>query len=238
MSFTGKTALITGACGGLGKAIAEAFLSEGAQIVVCDINKDLIADFNQTVASAHADRTLVLETNITDDSALDDLFAQALSKFGHLDCVINSAGVMDDFSPAGDMSRATWEKVIGVNLTAPTMITQRAVNHMRETGIKGAIVNIASIAAVRGYTAGCAYTVSKHGVVGLTRNTAAFYGPSSGIRCNAILAGGMDTNIADDYVKGRVQWNMEGMGVMTKSCRSIPVAVDSCCCTDRMCSPS
>lgn len=163
----GKTGLVTGGCGGLGRAIAEAFLDEGANVVVCDINKDLITEFNEKVATPNADRVLVLQLDLTDESAQDDIFKQAIEKFGQLDLVANSAGVMDDFSPAGDMSRGMWDKVIAVNLTAPTMITQRAVKHMMEKNIKGAIVNIASIAGTRGFTAGCAYTVSKHGLLGL-----------------------------------------------------------------------
>ena len=230
MSFKGKTALVTGGCGGLGRAIAEAFLAEGANVVVCDINKDLIAEFKDQVGNSKADRTLVLESNLTNDTAQEELFKQAIEKFGQLDFVCNSAGVMDDFSPAGDMERSMWDKVIAVNLTAPTMITGRAVKHMTEKGIKGSIVNIASVAGSRGYTAGCAYTVSKHGLIGLTKNTAVYYGPK-GIRCNAIMAGGMRTNIADDYMSGRLKSHMEGFGVMRKTCesvRSLPGSRESC----------
>lgn len=93
-----------------------------------------------------------------------------------------------------------YAKVIAVNLTAPTMITKRAVKHMQEKEIKGSIVNISSVAGVRGFTAGTAYTISKHGLLGFTKNTAAFYGAKSGIRCNAIIAGSMRTNI---FVSGR-----------------------------------
>lgn len=225
MSFKGKTALVTGGCGGLGRSIAEAFLAEDANVVVCDINKELIAEFQEKVAAASAERTLVLESNITVEAAQDALFQQASDRFGQLDFVCNSAGVMDDFSPAGDMSRGMWDKVIAVNLTAPTMITQRAVQHMMEKDVKGSIVNIASIAGVRGFTAGCAYTVSKHGLLGLTKNTAAFYGPKAGLRCNAIMAGGMRTNIADDYMKGRLKMNMEGFATMRKACKSLQPAI-------------
>jgi hypothetical protein len=124
MSCKGKTALITGACGGLGKSIAEEFLAEGANIVVCDINKDLIADFNNAVASKEPNRTLVLDCNVTDDSAIDKLFAEAEKKFGCLDYLVNSAGMMDKFDPVGDLERTWWDRVIALNLTAPTMMTQ------------------------------------------------------------------------------------------------------------------
>ena len=154
MSFKQKTALVTGACGGLGRAIAERFLREGANVVVCDINKELIVDFKEKVSVAYPECTLVLESDITDDSVLDDLFAEAEKKFGHLDFVVNSAGMMDKFDPAGDVDRKMWDRVIALNLTAPAMITQRAVKGFLKHGTKGSIVNIASIAGVRGFTCG------------------------------------------------------------------------------------
>lgn len=160
-----KTALITGAAGGLGKAIAEQFLLEGANVVVCDINKDLLADFKSTVSPAYPECTLVLDADITREAALDKLFAQAEETFGKIDYVVNSAGMMDRFDPAGELEKAMWDRVIALNLTAPTMVTKRAVNSMLKNEVKGAIVNIASVAAFRGFTSGAAYTVSKHGLV-------------------------------------------------------------------------
>ena len=154
MSCKGKTALVTGACGGLGRSIAEEFLAQGANVVVCDINKDLIADFNEKVASSNKDRTLVLECNITDDSAIDSLFAETEKKFGCLDYLVNNAGMMDKFDPVGELDRSWWDRVIALNLTAPTMTSKRAVNMMIKAGKKGSIVNIASIAGFRGFTSG------------------------------------------------------------------------------------
>ena len=127
MAHKGKTALVTGACGGLGRAIAEAFLRAGANVVVCDINKDLIADFKDKVSAAYPECTLVLECDITQDSSLDDMFEQAAKMFGHLDYVINSAGIMDKFDPAGEMERGAWDKVIALNLTAPAMVRNTIV---------------------------------------------------------------------------------------------------------------
>lgn len=120
MSFKCKTALVTGGCGGLGSAIAEAFLGEGANDVVCDINKSLIAEFNDQVAASNGDHTLALESDQTDDAAQDDLLKTAIERFGQIDFVVNSAGVIGDFSPAGELSRAMWDKVIAVNVRHPT----------------------------------------------------------------------------------------------------------------------
>lgn len=182
--------------------------------------------------------------NITDDAAIDKLFAEVEKKFGALDILVNSAGMMDKFDPAGDVERGWWDRVIALNLTAPTMMTQRAVNAFLKAEKKGSIVNIASIAGFRGFTSGTstvearkyvlklltivgsgvAYTVSKHGLIGLTKNTAAFYA-SKGIRCNAIAAGAMQTNIAKEFMQGGL--NMEGYMVMKKTCKSPPREIRS-----------
>ncbi|EMC94324.1 hypothetical protein BAUCODRAFT_149492 [Baudoinia panamericana UAMH 10762] len=199
-----KVAIITGACGGLGRTIAERFLEDGANVVVCDINDDLIADFREKLSPAYPECTLVLKADITEETALDELFDQAEGMFGHVDYVINNAGIMDRFDPAGTTEKAMWDRVIAINLTAPAMVTKRAVNMMVKHNTKGAIVNIASVAGFRGFAAGAAYTASKHGLVGLTKNTAAFY-KTQGIRCNAILADGMQTNIGSALANGMCQ---------------------------------
>ncbi|PWK81338.1 enoyl-ACP reductase-like protein [Lentzea atacamensis] len=100
---------------------------------------------------------------------------------------------MDTMSAAADVSDAEWEHVIRVNLTAPFLLTRAALPHMLAKG-KGAIVNTASEAALRGSAAGAAYTASKHGLVGLTRSVAVMY-RDSGIRANAIAPGGTKTGI-------------------------------------------
>ncbi|KAI7634834.1 hypothetical protein KC319_g15608, partial [Hortaea werneckii] len=146
-------------------------------------------------------------------AALDELFQQAENKFGRLDYVVNNAGIMDKFDPAGEMDRSMWDRVIAINLTAPAMVTKRAVNMFLKHETPGAIVNIASIAGTRGYASGAAYTASKHGILGLTKNTGVYYAPQ-GIRCNAIMAGGMNTNIASAFMNGL---NMEGLKTMRKT---------------------
>ena len=148
MAFIKKNALITGACGGLGKAIAEAFLIEGANVVVCDVRQDLIDSFKENVSAAYPECTLVLKCDITKDASLDDMFAKAEKMFGHLDFVVNCAGMMDRFDPIGDVEKSMWVRVMALNLTAPAMVTKRAVEMMIKTDVKGSIVNIASIAGM------------------------------------------------------------------------------------------
>lgn len=185
---TSHTAIVTGAAGGLGRAIATRLLEDGANVVICDINDSLLEDFEREVSSRYPEKTLVLKINVTRDAELDTLFHKAIEKFEKVDIVVNNCGIMDDMSPAGQMSRELWDRVIAINLTAPAMVTQRAVNHFIEMGIKGAILNIASAAGIRGGMLGTAYTASKHGLLGLTKNTGVFY-RNKGVRCNAIMAG-------------------------------------------------
>jgi NAD(P)-dependent dehydrogenase (short-subunit alcohol dehydrogenase family) len=154
MALTQKTAFITGAGGGLGRAIAEHFISLGANIVAIDINDGLINEFQKTFEQAAPGRILAVQGDITNDETIRSLFEKAEITFGHVDIVINSAGIMDRFDPAGAISREEWDRVIAVNLTAPMMITQQAIAGFLKHDVKGIIVNITSIAGFRGFANG------------------------------------------------------------------------------------
>jgi NAD(P)-dependent dehydrogenase (short-subunit alcohol dehydrogenase family) len=112
---------------------------------------------------------------------------------GRIDGLANVAGIMDGFLPSGEIDDATWERVMGVNVTAIMRLT-RAVLPSMLTAKAGSIVNVSSEAGMRGSAAGTAYTTSKHAVIGFTKSTAFFYTPS-GIRCNAVAPGAVATNI-------------------------------------------
>ena len=110
-----------------------------------------------------------------------------------VDGLANVAGVNDDFSPAHETSDAVWDRVIGINLTGAFKLSRAVLPIMLAAG-RGSIVNVASEAGLRGNASGNAYTVSKHGVVGLTRSAAFMYG-REGIRVNAVAPGGVATGI-------------------------------------------
>ncbi|KAH9843261.1 KR domain [Teratosphaeria destructans] len=208
-----KTALVTGGCGGLGRAIAETLLQSGANVIVCDVKDAQVEDFRENVSAAYPECTLVSKVDITDDAALEQLFADGEGMFGHIDIVINNAAIMDKFDPIGEVDRVTWDRVMATNVTAPAMVSKLAVNSFLKHGVKGAIVNICSVAGVRGFVAGAAYTASKHALIGLTKNTGVFYG-DKGVRCNAIIAGAMDTHIVADVYK---VLNPEGLAMMNRT---------------------
>ena len=117
---------------------------------------------------------------------------------------------MDLFAGVGETETALWERVMRVNVTAPFYLMRAAVRHMVEAGT-GSIVNVASEAGIRGAAAGAAYTSSKHAMVGLTRNTAFTYA-KTGVRCNAICPGGVETNIMSSIDPTKI--NQAGMGAL------------------------
>ncbi|KAI0490220.1 hypothetical protein F4859DRAFT_1426 [Xylaria cf. heliscus] len=209
----GKTIVITGGAGGLGKAVATAFLAAGANVAIFDVNAERVAATAAEWASASygADKFIASQADITNEASVESFFGSAVAKFGRLDMLINNAGVMDKFDPAGTTSAETWQRVIGINLTGAYLCTRAAVNaFLAQSSPGGIIISICSVASIRGLNAGAAYTASKHGLLGLMRNTAGFYGPK-GIYSVAFLMGGMDTNIIDVFATG---FNQEGMGAM------------------------
>jgi len=192
MRLTGKVAVITGAGSGMGRAMAVLFASEGARIVAAEWHADALADVVAEVSAAGGDITGV-EGNVALEADCSKIIDLAVEAYGRIDVLCNNAGVMDTNQAVGELSNEMWDRVIGINLNGPMYLSRETVPIMLAQG-GGSIVNTASMAGLGGGAAGVAYTVSKHGVIGLTRNTAFVYGPE-GVRCNAIAAGAVETNI-------------------------------------------
>lgn len=196
-----KVTIVTGAGSGMGKAIAILFANEGSKVVATDINAKRLDDLKEEIKKIGGDVTTVV-TDVSKESDVELMISTAVKTYGTLDILVNNAGVMDHFAPVGEVDNAMWEKVLKVNLDGPFKAMRSAVKIFLEKG-KGVIVNIASIGGVQGARAGAAYTSSKFALVGLSKNTAYMYS-KSGIRCNVIAPGGVNTNIGDTMDMTRI----------------------------------
>lgn len=192
MRLSGKVAVITGAGSGMGRAMATLFASQGAKVVGADWNQEALDETVALVTSAGGEM-VGIQGNVADQAQAEAIIDKAVASFGKVDVLCNNAGVMDNNQGAAEMPNEMWDRCIGINLNGPMYLTRKAIPVMKETG-GGSIINTASVAGVGGGAAGLAYTVSKHGVVGLTKQTAFRYA-QEGIRCNAIAAGAVETNI-------------------------------------------
>lgn len=192
MRLKGKVAVVTGAASGMGRATAEVFAKQGAKVIVADIN---LADAERVAVGIlkNGGEATAVKADVADAKDVATMIALAVSEYGTLDVLVNNAGIMDNFEPAGDIEDAKWDRVFSVNTNGVMHGTREALKIFREKK-KGSIINISSIGGLYGARAGAAYTSSKHAVIGFTKNTGYMYA-NEGIRCNVIAPGAVETNI-------------------------------------------
>ena len=177
----GQRALVTAGAQGIGRAITEALLAQGAQVHVCDIDTAALKDVKEAFPQVTA--TL---TDISNEAQVAEMFAGLQQRWGGLDILVNNAGIAGPTAAIEDTTLAEWQQTIDVNLTGTFLCTRSAVPLMKPQG--GSIVNISSAAGRFGFPLRSPYSASKFGVSGLTETWAMELGPQ-GIRVNAILPG-------------------------------------------------
>jgi NAD(P)-dependent dehydrogenase (short-subunit alcohol dehydrogenase family) len=180
--LAGRAAIVTGGAGGIGTAIAKAFIAEGASVVVADRN----ADAARKAASALGPAAEPFAVDVTKEEEVQALVKHALTKFARIDILVNNAGNIRK-AYVKDMTEETWDAVLDVNLKA-TFFCSKAVLPAMIAARKGRIVNIASIAGKVGEPTASAYSAAKWGVLGFTRSLALEVAPYD-ILVNAICPG-------------------------------------------------
>jgi len=188
----GRTAIITGAGSGIGRAMALTFARAGAKVLVNDIIGERAHATVAAVQEAGGNAAAAV-ADIADEEAVNAFVREAAERWGRIDVLCNNAGIMDRIHLPADTPTDLWNRVMAVNVTGQFFVTRAVLPHMLARK-SGAIVNTASVAGLRGGAAGLVYTASKHAMIGLTRNIAWVHGPD-GIRCNAICPGPTETNI-------------------------------------------
>ena len=188
----GRTAVVTGGASGIGLASARKFAAEGATVVMWDLDAESLAvalkDIENDGGTAYA-----VEANVSSKESVADAAARSIELAGPVTVLMNNAGILDDYAPILETDEDLWDRIIGVNLTGVYRVTRALLPAMLEAG-GGTIVNTCSIAGLVAGGGGTAYTASKHGVLGLTRQLAFDYG-QQGIRVNCICPGAVETGM-------------------------------------------
>jgi len=186
----GKTAVITGAARGIGKAIALKFASEGANIAFTDLAINEDAENTKKEIEALSVKVIAYASNAADFAQTEQVVNQIIADFGSLDVLVNNAGITKDGLMLR-MSEAQWDAVINVNLKSAFNFIHAALPQMMKQR-KGAIINMASVVGVHGNAGQANYASSKAGLIALAKSVAQEMGPK-GIRANAIAPGFIET---------------------------------------------
>lgn len=203
--FSGKVALVTGAAGGIGRAVAIEFARAGADVVVADVS----AAGQETVSEIErlGRKAVFVRADVQKPEDAANMVSQAVERLGRIDFAINNAAIDPEVSPEADWDENVFAQVIAINLMGTFHCMQHEIRQMLHQG-GGVIVNMASLAGLVGVANKPAYTASKHAVVGLTRSAALQYS-RQGIRVNAVCPGAVatpmfDRNLVDPSVKEMV----------------------------------
>jgi len=201
----GAVAVVTGAGRGLGREIALALSAAGAHVVLASRTQAQLDDVVAEITARGAE-ALAVATDVTDESAVDELIRAAVERFGRLDIVVNNSGIVDT-SPLLEQSAAAWDRVISTNLRGTYLVTRAAGRQLTAQG-SGKVINIASNFALMGVANHAAYSASKAGVIAFTKAMAVEWA-RYGVQVNAIAPGYFETDLnaamrADDDMLSRV----------------------------------
>ncbi|CCM79989.1 MULTISPECIES: SDR family NAD(P)-dependent oxidoreductase [Rhizobium] len=220
--FKGKVVVITGGETGIGRATVEAFARAGGDVVIAGY----LEDKGQDVVSSLASEGITVEfvkTDVQQESSINSVIAHVLSKHGRIDVLVNNASVFDGFAGVLDTSNELWEKVINTNLRGTFYFCRAVLKDMVARG-EGRIINVASVGGILGGADGLAYTTSKFGVIGLTRQMAVEL-TKTGVVINSVCPGMIQTDMRGNSARilGDTAPDMaRGVGVNPDALKRVP----------------
>jgi NAD(P)-dependent dehydrogenase (short-subunit alcohol dehydrogenase family) len=200
--FEGKTAFITGAASGIGRATAVAFAAEGARVVVTDRVEAALQETAEYVKESGGE-VLVITCDVSKPEEIEAAVAQAVNTFGRIDCAFNNAGVENKATPLHEIELEEWDRILSINLRGTFVCMKHEIAQMVRQG-SGVVVNTSSGAGIRGVAGGASYAASKHAMIGMTKSAALDYAKQN-IRVNCVLPGNIATPMMDRFTGGDIQ---------------------------------
>lgn len=198
--FDGKVILITGGGSGLGRATAVRVAKEGARVALVDISEKGLAESVEAIREAAPEaQTITVTGDVSKEADVEAYVAATLEAFGRIDGFFNNAGIEGRQNLTENFTDDEFQRVLAINLSGAFLGLEKVLAVMREQG-SGSVVNTASVGGIRGVGNQSGYAAAKHGVVGLTRNSAVEYG-EFGVRVNAIAPGAIWTPMVENSMK-------------------------------------
>lgn len=219
--FTGKVVVVTGGETGIGRATVESFARAGATVVIAGYLEDEGAAVIRGL-EADSRRVEFIKTDVQQESIITEVVAKVHTKHHRIDILVNNASIFDGFTGINETSTALFDKVIGTNLRGTFLMSRAVLKHMMARS-EGTIVNVASVGGIIGGADGAAYTASKFGVIGLTRQMACDL-TSKGIKVNAVCPGMIQTDMRKHSTRilGEDAPPMRGVGVNPDALKRVP----------------
>ncbi len=195
LEFAGKSVVITGAAAGMGKAITLTFLKNGATVIAVDLNEKALNELKESLSEEDQERFISFVGDISKQEVNEAMIEKAIEATGEINVLVNNAGIAGHSEPISETTNEDWNRILDVNLNGPMYAIRQAVNQMLKQEKGGNIVTIASVAGIKGCRSSVAYSVAKHGLVGLCEHTAYAY-MHQGIRSNMVCPGAIRTGMS------------------------------------------
>ncbi|HNY51557.1 MAG TPA: SDR family NAD(P)-dependent oxidoreductase [Smithella sp.] len=194
--LNGKSAIITGASNGIGRATAILFAREGANLVLADVNESGLQQVAEEIKDMGGN-VIIRKTDVSSEVEIKALIQLAVEKFTHIDILVNNAGIGGGLDALENQTAEEWHRVYDINVMGPVYATKHIISHMKERR-KGSIINIASIAGLLSGAGGNAYSASKAALINFTKTAACEVG-SFNVRINAICPGLIETAMTQPF---------------------------------------